>query len=258
MRRLALDHITAVDASPVQLIELAQATGCYAVCLFLASMPVLPRMPRFDCIGEAGQRKAVKQALADNAVGIDLAYPFTLTGRSDMPSFVPALECASDLGANIVNILHYDRDPLRRIDNFGRFCDLARSFGLKVAVEFYPPSQIGTLPAALDPVGQIGRPGTVGINADLLHLMRSGGTLADLAAAPHRTILYGQIADGPIESPVDRHHEASAQRMLAGSGRFDIAGFVRALPPDCPISVEIPRDPATPGRAVTSVRAAIG
>jgi len=257
VRRLALDHITAVDAEPERLIQLARATGCDAVCLFLASMPVLPRMPPFDCIGDAQQRRRVKQALADNGVVVDLAYPFTLTGGADVAGFAPALDCASDLGAGMVNVLHYDRDPLRRVDTFGRFCDLARGFGLKVAVEFYPPSQIGTLHGALDLVSRIGRPGTVGINADLLHLMRSGGTLADLAAAPDGTILYAQIADGPIDAPVDREHEASAQRMLAGSGGFDIAGFVRALPPDCPVSVEIPRAPSTPAGAVASVRAAL-
>jgi len=257
MRRLALDHITAVDASPTRVIELARATGCDAVCLFLASMPVLPTMPPFDCIADLDLRKAVKQALADNGVGLDLAYPFTLTGRTDVTSLAPALDCARALGAGLVNVLHYDRDPARRVDTFGRFCDLARTFGLNVAVEFYPPSQIGSLPAALDLVARIDRPGEVGINADLLHLMRSGGTLAELAAAPYGTILYAQIADGSIDPPIDREHEASAQRMLAGNGAFDIAGFVRALPLQCPISVEIPREPCAPADAVASVRAVL-
>ena len=33
--RLALDHITAVDADPVQLVELAAATGCVGIGLFM-------------------------------------------------------------------------------------------------------------------------------------------------------------------------------------------------------------------------------
>jgi sugar phosphate isomerase/epimerase len=43
-------------------------------------------------------------------------------------------------------------------------------------------------------------------------------------------------------APADAVHEAASQRLRVGEGDFDIAGFVRALPATCPISVEIPRD----------------
>jgi sugar phosphate isomerase/epimerase len=251
-RKFSLDHITVVDATPVRLVELARAAGCDAVCLFLASMDVLPRMPRYDLARDRAQRRALRTAMAAHGVGLDLVYPFTLTGRSDPASFVPLLECAAELGAGLVNVLLYDRDPVRRLDRFGGFCDLARGFALNVAVEFYPPSQVPSLAAARDLVGAIGRV-DVGINADLLHLMRSGGTIAELGEG----VLYGQVADGPASAPPDPEHEASTHRLLAGEGAFDIAGFVAAL--DCPISVEIPRveddcdlDRAT--RALDSVR----
>ena len=73
--------------------------------------------------------------------------------------------------------------------------------------------------------------------------MRSGGSIAELAAAPDDFILYGQIADGAAECPEDQiDFEASSARLLAGEGVFDLAGFARALPGGCPISVEIPRN----------------
>jgi sugar phosphate isomerase/epimerase len=258
MQRLALDHITVVDAMPVRLVELARATGCEGVCLFLTGMDVLPLMPRFDLGVDRVQRAALRAAMAAHGVGLDLAYPFTLTGRSDPAGFAPLLDCAADLGAGAVNVLLYDRDPARRLDRFGGFCDLARDFGLNVAVEFYPPSQIPTLAVARDLVAAIDRPGQVGINADLLHLMRSGGSIADLGG----DVLYAQVADGPARAPDD---EASSNRLLAGEGTFDIAGFVAALPPHCRVSVEIPRDHAVADepdlcratRAVASVRAVL-
>ncbi|WP_353227289.1 TIM barrel protein [Novosphingobium sp.] len=264
-RRLSLDHLTVVDAGPVHLVELARASGCDGVCLFLAPMDVLPLMPRFDLYGDRRQRTALQQALAAHGVALDLVYPFTLTGRTDLASFATAMDCAAELGAGALNLLVYERDPARRVDRVGGFADMARGFGLNVAVEFYPPSQIGSLGAALDLVAQVGRPGTVGINVDLLHLMRSGGTIAELATAPAGTILYAQIADGPALAPVDAAHEASSQRLLAGKGAFDIAGFVQALPPGCPVSVEIPRDHLVAAmspidratQAVASVRAMI-
>eukprot|EP01037_Dinobryon_pediforme_P008098 gene8098-8179_t len=246
MRRLSLDHLTVVDATPLALIDLARATGCAGICLFMAAMDVLPLMPRYDCLADRPLRAATRQALAGQAITLDLVYPFTLTGRTDPAALVPALDCAADLGARAVNALIYDRDSARRAENFGRFCDLALGFGLNVAVEFYPPSQIASLGAGLDLVNAVGQPGRVGLNVDLLHLMRSGGTLDQVAAAPPGTILFGQIADGTREAPADLVHEASSHRLRPGEGAFDIAGFVRALPASCPISIEIPRDDLVP------------
>ncbi len=243
MQSLSLDHITAVDTTPIQLVEAAHAAGCGGICLFMQPMDVLPQMPPFDIYTDLAARKALGERMKDLGIALDLAYPFTLAGRTEMESFKTALECAAQLDAQLLNALIYDRDPTRRLDKFGAFCDLAASYELRVGVEFYPPSQVQSLADALELVAAINRPGRVGVNVDLLHLMRSGGSIAELAAAPADYILYGQVADGAAECPADRiDFEASSARLLPGEGVFDIAGFVRALPKDCPISVEIPRN----------------
>ncbi len=265
LRTVALDHITAVDATPRQLVEAAAGAGCAGICLFMEPMAVLPAMPPFDLYGDQQARRELAGCLADLRLSLDLAYPFTLTGRSDPASFDAAFETAAELGARLVNVLAYDRDPVRRLDVFGRFCDRATRFDLGVAVEFYPPSQIGSLAAALALVGAIDRPGQVGVNVDILHHMRSGGTLTELKAAPAGYVLYGQLCDGMLVAPKDIEHEASRARLLAGEGQFDLAGFVAALPAGTPISVEIPRDHALAqprerrvADAVDGVRAALG
>jgi sugar phosphate isomerase/epimerase len=266
MQRLALDHITAIDTTPVQLAQAARAAGCDGMCLFMEPMDVLPLMPKFDIYGDRAARAEVRRVMDDLGVTLDLVYPFTLGSRTEVAAFSTAMECAAELGAGLINALLYDRDPGRRMERFGEFCDLAGSFGLKVGVEFYPPSQVHSPSAALELVGAIGRPGSVGVNADLLHLMRSGGSVAELAAAPAQYVLYGQVADGPAKAPSDPELEASSERMLCGEGDFDVAGFVRALPEGCPVSIEIPRNHAVGGetatmraqRAVDSARAAIG
>lgn len=266
MTRLALDHITAVDTTPVQLAMTAREVGCDGICLFMEPMDVLPLMPKFDIYGDRTARAELRRVMDDLGVTLDLAYPFTLAGRTDVAGFATAMECAAELGAGLINALLYDRDPARRLERFGEFCDLADSFGLKVGVEFYPPSQVGSLATALELVGAIGRPGKVGINVDLLHLMRSGGSVAELAAVPTGYVLYGQVADGPVQAPESLDFEASSERLLCGEGAFDVAGFVRALPEGCAVSVEIPRNHAVESetaamrarRAVESARAAIG
>lgn len=268
MIRLALDHITAVDAAPEELADEAARNGCSGICLFMEPMAVLPHMPAFDLYGDAAARRRLRQHLDGLGVTLDLAYPFTLTGRSEIATFEPALACAAELGAGLVNVLDYDRDPARRADKFLAFCDLAGSMGLGVAVEFYPVSQIRSLAEALALVGAAGRPGQVGVNVDLLHLMRSGGSIDELEAAPRELILFGQMCDGHAHCRADQlDAEASSARLLPGEGVFDLAEFHAALPLGCPISVEIPRDAAIIAgesraervhRAVEGVRQAIG
>lgn len=243
MLRLSLDHLTVTDTTPVQLAQTAHAAGCAGMCLFLHPMAELPLMPHFDILGDRAARAEVRAMMDDLGVVLDLAYPFSLGGRTDLAAFAPAMECAAALGARLLNVLVYDRDAARRTDMFGRFCDMAAQFGHRVAVEFYPRTQVPSLAAALELVGQVLRPGAVGVNVDLLHLMRSGGTIAELGAARDH-VLYAQVADGPLVPPDDLDREASSERMLCGQGEFDVTGFLRALPPGCPVSVEIPRDHA--------------
>jgi sugar phosphate isomerase/epimerase len=110
-------------------------------------------------------------------------------------------------------------------------------------------------------------PGRVGINVDLLHLIRSGGDVSELAAAPANLIRYAQYCDGA--ATVEQSQwvwEASSQRMLPGAGVFDVAAFARALSPDTRASVELPQEDALLSglpvierarRAVDAVRCAI-
>jgi len=263
----ALDHLTVVDADPLALAGIARDAGYRAICLFMEPMDVLPRMPRFDLYGDRVARRALKARLEALGLGLDLVYPFTLAARTEVEGFRPALECAAVLGAGAINVLVYDRDPARRADRFAAVCDLAREHGLKVALEFYPLSQVGSLAEAVALVEPIGRAGEVGVNVDLLHLMRSGGSIADLAAVPPGLIVYAQQCDGPaVRDRAAWDFEASSQRLPAGQGDFDLRGFATALPPGCPVSIELPREEALAAgvpplerarQAIDGVRAAV-
>lgn len=256
MPQLALDHLTLVDATPEQLAEAAADVGCTGLCIFLQSMPVLPAMPQFNLVDDAAARRRFKQRMTALGLTLDLAYPFTLSARSTLADFTPALAAAAELDTQLLNVLIYDRDASRRHDHFAQFCDLAARYGLRVGLEFYPASQVRSLADGLDLVCAIGRPGDVGLTVDLLHLMRSGGSLAELRQAPKDYILFGQFADGPATRPkAEWEEEASSDRLLAGTGAFDLAGFAQALPAHCPVSVEIPRTPALAAGQSHAVRA---
>ncbi|WEK56753.1 MAG: TIM barrel protein [Candidatus Brevundimonas phytovorans] len=244
MRRLSLDHITVVDATPSQLIETAAAVGCRGACLFLHSMPVLAAMPVYDLMTDAAERRRTREAMAAHGVTLDMVYPFTVTGRSAAADFAPLLETAAELGGRRANVLCYDREPARRLDLLGRLGEQAAAHGLALAIEFYPPSQVRTLDEAFDLIEALGRD-DAGVTLDLLHLARSGGLAGDPSRLADPRILIAQVCDGAAETPLDqREFEAGAERRLPGAGDLKSAAFVSALAADLPLSIEAPRQSA--------------
>lgn len=244
MRRLTLDHITVVDTTPAQLVETAATVGCRGVCLFLQSMDVLASMPTYDLVSDAGERRRTRQALDDSGVQLDMAYPFTVTGRTVATDLAPYLDVSAELGAGRANVLCYDRDPLRRLDTLGALADLAQGRGITLCLEFYPPSQVRTLDEAFVLVDALGRD-RAGVTLDLLHLARSGGWPSPGVALSDPRILLAQVCDGPMEIANDgREVEAGRERMLPGRGVLGAAAFVAALRSDLPLSIEAPRGSA--------------
>ncbi|MCP1471742.1 sugar phosphate isomerase/epimerase [Sphingobium sp. OAS761] len=242
--QLSLDHITVTDVTPARLAEIAAATGCSGICPFLHSMEVLPAMPVYDLVRDAVARRETKAALSANGVTVDLFYPFTVAGRTVVADFAPVLETGAELGGSLANVLCYDRDPVRRTEKLIELADLAASFGVRLAIEFYPPAQVRTLAETLAEIERTGR-ADIGVTLDLLHVMRGGETEASMALLGDPRVWIGQVSDGPASVPVEMiDHEAGIQRLLPGQGVFDIAGFAHALAPGVPISVEVPQQSA--------------
>lgn len=243
--RLALDHLTIGDAYPWEIVELAAQNDLEGCCLFLESMSVLPLLPTYSLIENDADRQRTKEALRSNGVRLDLVYPFTLTGRSKTSDYQRSLDVASQLSAQAVNILVYDRDPQRRVETVGAFVDEAAAHDLKVVVEFYPASAVSDLPTAAKLVADVSRSG-FGINVDILHLYRSGGTVADLLSH-QKMIHFAQLSDGPMHPPKDLAFEAASNRAEIGEGELPTVDFIRDIPSSVTLSVEVPDD-----RTVTS------
>lgn len=244
LMQLSLDHITVADTTPAQLVQMAAATGCSGVCIFLHSMAVLPAMPDYDLVADPAARRATSAALRADGITVDLVYPFTLASRTQVPDFLPALEASAELGASLANVLCYDRDQARRTEKLSELADLAQPFGISLAIEFYPPSQVRTLVQALEEVKRAGR-ANIGVTLDLLHVMRGGEAAASLMLLSDERALIAQISDGPLFMADERiEWEAGVQRLLPGEGCFDVAGFARAVGRAVPLSVEVPQQSA--------------
>lgn len=237
---LALDHLTVSDAYPWELVHLASQNGLPGCCLFLHSMSVIPHMPPYDLVRDKSARNVTKTALADYGVTLDLAYPFTLTGHSKPEDFNSAMDAAADLGAKAINLLVYDRDEERRVGTVSAVADMALQRGMDSVIEFYPSSAIKSFDAAAHLVRAVGRQG-LGVNVDLLHLYRSGGSVAELSGA-EGVIRFAQLADGLLTSPEDPDFEAGRNRTIVGGGELPVEAFLKALPQGVPLSLEVPRD----------------
>jgi sugar phosphate isomerase/epimerase len=75
-----------------------------------------------------------------------------------------------------------------------------------------------------------------------MHLYRSGSTTADLAAIDPGRIRYAQLCDVPLVPLIAEYaDEARFDRRAPGEGELPLADFVRAIPKDVMIGLEIPQ-----------------
>jgi sugar phosphate isomerase/epimerase len=83
---------------------------------------------------------------------------------------------------------------------------------------------------------------------DPIHFDRAGSVVADIGTVPRLRLRYMQLCDAPAERPRDTPtllHQARAERLMPGDGGLDLAGMLRAVPADVPLSLEIPMQALT-------------
>ena len=237
MNPISLEQLTVEEAGPLELVSIAGELGCRHVSLFLRTPERPPQW--YPLVTDAAFRKELGRRMADCGVSPYTVEFFPLSPRAQVDTYQPAFECAAQLGARRMSVLVSDSDEQRRLDIFCRLCDRAAQFGLGVNVEFVAITQLPSLREAIGLLSRANRP-NAGIMVDTLHLIRSGSTVAELAAAPRQFIGGAQFCDGPLNAPADQLFEAISERMIPGQGEFPLREFVRALPPEVPIGVEVP------------------
>lgn len=262
MTPLSLDHLTAFEASPAELVSIAATLGCPHVSLW-TQQPVPGKFPLVDRDNLAETRRR----LDETGVTVHSIECFNLAPDVVIDDFRPALELAAELGGRAALAINYmDPDESRSADNFARLAELAGTFGLGVNIEFIAMGQVRT-PADAQRLIERSGATNAGINCDLLHVVRSGGSPADIARLPPGLIGYAQICDGPLEISDDLLViEGMQQRQIPGEGEFPVTDFLAALPPDIIVGVEVPlkplREAGVPAlerarRAVAGTRAAL-
>jgi len=193
-------------------------------------------------VGDTPLVRETARRLADTGVPVLDIELFRLKPDTAVEDYRAALETGARLGAREVLLAGNDPDEARLTDNFAAFCDLAREFGMGANLEPMPWTDVRNFAQGARIVAAAGRD-NAGIVLDPIHFDRGGSGAEEIAAVPRARLRYMQLCDAPAERPTDTEtllHQARAERLMPGDGGLDLRGILRRVPPDIPLSLEIP------------------
>lgn len=240
---ISLAHLTVLDTTPPELIEVAAAAGFRTVGIRLTATPSVG-VPPYDCLHDGPVLRDTLARLA--ATGVSVLDTEFLRFEPDQPAGVPEgfLEVSARLGARNVLVMSAEPEEARTLDRFGDLCDRAAAYGLQVCLEFAVYTGVRTLAHAAEIVARSKRT-NASVLIDALHFSRSGGLPAHVPQAAPSLLRYAQICDAVAEMPAPTDtpaliREARTGRLLPGEGALPLHELVAALPAGIPLAIEAP------------------
>ena len=229
-RRIGLAALTVLELPAAEQVTVAAQAGYTHVGLRL--IPVAGQtLPPFD-VGE------VERRLADTGVRVLDLEVFRLAPETRVADFELALAVAARLGASDLLVHGADPDEARLVENLGRLCDLAARYRLAANIEPMPWVEISSVAKARRVLDQAAR-ANAALLVDAIHFFRAGDRFGEIP----KSLNYLQLCDARAERPADMQEiirQARSDRLFPGEGGLDLEGLMCALPPELPISVEVP------------------
>jgi sugar phosphate isomerase/epimerase len=241
MDRLAIEFICVFGMPPVEFVHFAADQGCTNIGMACAPIVANPYgFPAWNLHGDAALARQTKAALTERGVKVTLGEGFLIMPGIEIGDAAPKLDVLAELGAPTANCVLIEADRARAIEQFGHFAAMAAQRGMAATIEFMPMVPTNTIAAALDIIDGAGADnGKVLIDA--MHFFRSGATVADLAATDPQRIGYAQLCDVPMPAiNPDYGSEARDGRLAPGEGDLPLLDFLRALPRDLIVGLEVP------------------
>ncbi|WP_417211143.1 sugar phosphate isomerase/epimerase family protein [Antarctobacter sp.] len=243
-RPLSLAHLSAIDLPPPALIHAAATAGFDAVGLRL--LRVTPTSPGYPLMQDPALLRATRAALRTTGLRVHDIEFVKLEPDTDPAHLCAFLDTGAALGASEVICAPYDPDLSRLADRLGALADLAAARGLGVSLEFFPWTVVPSLEDALRVVEQAGP--SAGILVDSLHFNRSTSRRETLTALPPQRLRFAHLCDARVAPPYTTDallRTARGDRLPPGQGDIDLVDFLRALPADLPLGLEVPRSAQT-------------
>lgn len=240
VRPLAVAHLTALETPPVEWVRLAAKAGFDGVGLRLH--PATPGGVAYPIVAGSAAQRELRDTLAGIGVAVLDVEFIPIVPEFDPRSFESLFEAAASLGASSVSVSGDDPDEARLAANLAALAGIAKSFGLRIDLEFMRWRHVGTLAHARAAIERAAQP-NLALVIDALHLSRSGGTPDDVAAMPSEQIGLVQLCDAPRALPVsddDAIREARTARLAPGDGALPLEALLHAAPRNVALSVEMP------------------
>jgi sugar phosphate isomerase/epimerase len=229
MGLLSLAAGTIPESQPLECVDVAAAAGFDRVGVRIEP-PVRPDAPLV--------RELRSRLDASPCALLDLEVVRLGVDETDEREYV---DLAAALGAPYVLTISLDPDESATTARIAALATYGRAAGVRIIVEFMVFSAIPTLTSAM----RIAESADADVLVDVLHLARSGGTPADVAAVDPARLPYLQVCDAPAAAPTTPTaclHEALHGRLMPGAGALPVREVVDAVAPDTVISVEIQSD----------------
>ncbi|MFA7602910.1 MAG: sugar phosphate isomerase/epimerase family protein [Novosphingobium sp.] len=248
MANLGIELISVFGMPPVKFVELAAELGCPNISMGLNQMDCNPYgYPRYSIPEDAALRREIRAAAQANGVTIALGENLTVLPDMDCREmWQSTLDILGELGVTQANSVSFEPDFQRNVDQYGALAELSAACGIRTLIEFVPIFGIADVRQTLDLIAQVGHP-NLGLIFDTMHAGRTGFAPEQVATIPPELIGYIQICDAPRGKPaydfMDAGYmdEAMHERLSPGHGDLPLADYLRALPDDLVISLEIPR-----------------
>ncbi|WP_153110607.1 sugar phosphate isomerase/epimerase family protein [Propionivibrio limicola] len=240
-RQFSLVYLTASELAPPEMIETAGRAGFDYVSLRTIAMG-LPGELNFGLSSNPALLRDTKAALADSGVKLLDIENARLHDDVDIRKYLPEMEIAAELGAKAVLTNIWSTDRAFVVDKFAELCGHAKSYGLKVNLEFVTWASITDLKDSVEIIKSSGADNAA-IALDTLHFSRSRCTLEELAALPPDYLGALHLCDAPAEIPTTKEgliHTGRGERLYVGEGGIDIAGIVSNMPANVVCGIEIP------------------
>jgi sugar phosphate isomerase/epimerase len=240
MDNLGIESLTVFALPPVELVHLAADLDCRYISIGLAPFSSNPEGYPAWSLREPATRQAMKSALRERGVSISLGQGFAIRPDRDIRDSAADLDLMCELGVTRICSLSLDPDLGRSLDQIGTLAEMADRVGAEIVIEFVPTFTIPNLPAAISALRRIGR-NNARLLIDTMHLMRSGGSAADVAALDPDLVGYAQLCDAPLVAKNPSYMEESVtERMVPGKGELPLRAILAALPKHVVIGLEIP------------------
>jgi sugar phosphate isomerase/epimerase len=241
MAPLGIETISVFGLPPIEFVNLAADLGCQHISTGLMSYDfgVCDYTP-YSLRDDASLRREMVAVMRDRGVSISLGEGLTIRPHIGAKDYQADLDILCELGVKRINTISIDPDRHRTFDEFAILAEMAAMRGLETTTELVPSLTVGDLPTALAAVRHVGRP-DFRLLIDTMHVIRSGTSVADIAALDPQLIAYVQLCDAPREPRLQSYfEEAMFERLAPGTGELGLRELVTVLPRNRVYSLEVP------------------